>query len=154
MSYRCPAVSAIVPEFSVGAWSVQLSMMSWPFTHSRTPSSETVTFHTVSDDGVRLWVNGQLIIDNWTDHAPTENSGTIALTAGQRYDIRMDFYENGGGAVAQLYWSSPTITRHIIPQSQLYPPGSSGTTVTFTSLGAEDGYVLESSENSNVGGSS
>ena len=50
---------------------------------------------------MRLWVNGQLIVNNWTDHAPTENSGTIALTAGQRYDIRMEFYENGGGATAQ-----------------------------------------------------
>ena len=44
----------------------------------------TYTFYTVSDDGVRLWVNGQQIVNNWTDHAPTENSGTIALAAGQR----------------------------------------------------------------------
>ena len=55
----------------------------------------TYTFYTVSDDGVRLWVNGQQIINNWTDHGTTENSGTIALTAGQRYDIRMEYYENG-----------------------------------------------------------
>ena len=82
--------------------------------------SQTYTFYTTSDDGVRLWVNGQLIIDNWTDHAPTENSGTIALTAGQRYDIRMEFYENGGGAVAKLSWSGPSTPKAIIPQSQLY----------------------------------
>lgn len=90
-----------------------------------TPFSQTYTFYTVSDDGVRLWVNGQLIIDNWTDHAPTENAGTITLTGGQRYNIQMDFYENGGGALAQLSWSSPSIAKEIIPQSQLYP--SSGT---------------------------
>ena len=64
--------------------------------------SETYTFHTVSDDGVRLWVNGQTIIDNWTDHAPTENIGFIPLQAGQLYDIKMEMYESGGGAVA---WS-------------------------------------------------
>jgi hypothetical protein len=86
-----------------------------------TPFSQTYTFYTVSDDGVRLWVNGVLVIDNWTDHAPTENSGTITLSAGQRYDIRMDFYENGGGAMATLSWSSPSIGKEIIPQSQLYP---------------------------------
>ena len=63
---------------------------------------QTYTFYTQSDDGVRLWVNGQQIVNNWTDHAPIENSGTIALTAGQRYDIRMEFYENGGGATARL----------------------------------------------------
>ena len=38
--------------------------------------SELYTFYTTSDDGVRLWIDGRLIVDNWTDHPPTENSGT------------------------------------------------------------------------------
>ena len=102
-----------------------------------TPFSQTYTFYTVSDDGVRLWVNGQLIIDNWTDHAPTENSGTITLTGGQRYNIQLDFYENGGGTVAQLSWSSPSIAKEIVPQSQLYPPGGPPTPpAPPTNLGA------------------
>jgi hypothetical protein len=88
--------------------------------------SETYTFHTVSDDGVRLWVNGVALIDNWTDHAPTENAGSIALVAGQRYDIRMEYYENGGGAVARLQWSSPSTPRQAVPTSRLYPAGGSG----------------------------
>ncbi|MBI2946443.1 MAG: DUF1929 domain-containing protein [Verrucomicrobia bacterium] len=98
--------------------------------------TETVTFRTVTDDGVRLWVNGQLIIDKWIDQAPTEWTGNIALTAGQRYDIRMDFYENGGGAVAQLLWSSPNLTRQIIPQSQLYPPSAGTPPAAPTNLSA------------------
>jgi hypothetical protein len=89
--------------------------------------TETYTFYTTSDDGVRLWVNGQQIINNWTDHAPTENSGTIALSAGQQYDIRMDMFENGGGATAKLSWSSATETKKIIPQSQLFPAPFVGT---------------------------
>ena len=84
-------------------------------------NSETYTFHTTSDDGVRLWVGGKLIIDNWTDHAPTENQGTITLTAGQLYDVRMEYYENGGGAVAKLWWSSARQGKQIVPQSRLYP---------------------------------
>ena len=84
-------------------------------------TSETYTFHTTSDDGVRLWVGGKLIIDNWTDHAPTENQGTITLTAGQLYDVRMEYYENGGGAVAKLWWSSASQAKQIIPQNRLYP---------------------------------
>jgi len=83
--------------------------------------SETYTFYTTSDDGVRLWVNGSLIVDNWTDHAPTENRGTITLTAGQLYDVRMEYYENGGGAVAKLWWSSATQSKQIIPSGRLYP---------------------------------
>src|SRR6185295_1060484 len=88
--------------------------------------SETYAFFTVSDDGVRLWVNGVLVVNNWTDHAPTENSGTIGLTAGQRVDLKMEFYENGGGAVAKLLWSSPSTAKQTVPQSQLYPAASGG----------------------------
>lgn len=82
--------------------------------------SEIYTFYTVSDDGVRLWVNNQLIINNWTDHPPTENRGEISLVAGQKYDMKMEFYENGGGAAAKLLWSSPTQSKEVIPQSQLF----------------------------------
>jgi hypothetical protein len=82
--------------------------------------TETYTFYTQSDDGVRLFVNGVQIINNFTDHGSTENSGTIALTAGQRYDIRMEFYENGGLATAKLSWSSPTTPKSVVPRSQLY----------------------------------
>jgi len=84
--------------------------------------SETYTFYTLSDDGVRLWVNGVQLVNNWTDHPPTENSGTIALSAGVRYPIQMDFYENGGGASAALSWSSPSQPREIIPANRLFPP--------------------------------
>jgi len=83
--------------------------------------SETYTFYTTSDDGVRLWVNGQLIINNWTDHASTVDSNTITLTAGVKYDIEMNYYENTGGAIAKLEWSSASQPREIIPQTQLYP---------------------------------
>ena len=83
--------------------------------------SETYTFYTVSDDGVRLTINGQVVIDNLTDHAPTEDSGTITLVAGQRYDIQMEFYENAIVAVAQLLWSSASQEKQVIPQNRLFP---------------------------------
>ena len=82
--------------------------------------SETYTFHTNSDDGVRLWVNGQLLIDNWTIHPPTENTGTIALTAGQRYQVTLEYYQAAGGATIQLFWSSPSQPKQIIPRVRLY----------------------------------
>jgi PA14 domain len=87
--------------------------------------SETYTFYTQSDDGVRLWVNGQQIVNNWTNHSTVENSGTIALAAGQRYDIRMEFFENTGDATARLLWSSPSVAEAVIPSSRLFP--SAGT---------------------------
>ncbi|MGJ5634627.1 Calx-beta domain-containing protein, partial [Nostoc sp. CALU 1950] len=99
--------------------------------------SETYNFHTTTDDGVRLWVNGQQIINKFVDQSATEHSGSIALVAGQKYDIKLEYYDKTYEAVSQLSWSSASQTKEIIPQSQLYSPvlattitlGSSSTTV-------------------------
>jgi RHS repeat-associated protein len=99
--------------------------------------SQTYTFYTLTDDGVRLWVNGQLIIDKWVDQGPTEWSGQIALTAGQRYDIRMEFYENAGGATAKLLWSSASQAKGVIAQSRLYPSGAANAQVDLRWLVAD-----------------
>ncbi|GFZ82819.1 hypothetical protein GCM10008018_30880 [Paenibacillus marchantiophytorum] len=79
------------------------------------------TFYTSSDDGARLWVNNQLIIDKWIDQAETEWSGTINLTAGQKYDIKLEYYDNNEDAIAKLYWSSASQPKQIVPQNRLYP---------------------------------
>jgi uncharacterized membrane protein YgcG len=97
--------------------------------------SGSTKFYTRSDDGIRLWVNGQLLVDNWTNHGPTENSGSITLNAGQRYDVKIEYYENTGGAVASLSWSSTCETKQIVPAAQLYPPAvsSDGSQYNFES---------------------
>ena len=79
-------------------------------------------FQTYSDDGVRVWVNGVQVINNWTDHSPTTNtSTTMNLTAGQRYAVKVEFYEKGGGAVMQLRWRRPGQTTYVaIPASSLF----------------------------------
>jgi len=80
------------------------------------------TFWTNSDDGVRLKIAGETVIENWTDHAPTSDWGSISLSAGV-YELQLDFYENGGGAVMQLEYEGPGISRKIIPTSALgYEP--------------------------------
>src|SRR4030043_400788 len=58
----------------------------------------------------------------YSDLASTENRGTIDLVAGNTYSLVMDFYENGGGAVAELRWSSPSTPKQLIPQAALSPP--------------------------------
>jgi hypothetical protein len=79
-------------------------------------------FSTVSDDGVRLWINGQLVIDNWTNHTATVNtSPAISLTAGQRYTIRLDYYESTGPSRIDLRWTPPGQSMAIIPKSRLFP---------------------------------
>ncbi|MHB8062631.1 MAG: PA14 domain-containing protein [Ruminiclostridium sp.] len=82
--------------------------------------SEAYTFYATSDDGVRLWVNGKKIIDNWSDHEAIENSGTITLVAGHMYNIKLEYYNNIGQGEIRLDWSSTSQEKEIIPESQLY----------------------------------
>ncbi len=73
------------------------------------PETGNYTFSTLNSDGVRLYVNGVLVIDDFTDQTTGWTDGTpIALTAGQMYDVQMDFYENTGSAVAKLKWTGPS----------------------------------------------
>lgn len=88
--------------------------------------SQAYTFHVRADDGVRLWANNQLLVDKWIDQGATEWSGTITLSAGVRYPIRLEYYENGGSAVAELRWSSASTPKSVVPRSQLYPAASGG----------------------------
>ena len=85
--------------------------------------SETYTFYARTNDGVRLWINNQLLIDDWKDQPVAERSASLALSAGQYYDLRMDYYSVSTPAVAELRWSSPSITKMIIPQDQLSSGG-------------------------------
>lgn len=88
------------------------------------PNTETYTFYTQSDDGCRVWVNGQKIIDNFGIHSLEEHSGTFAMLKGKRYAIVVEYLEWGGGAVVKLLWSSPSQPKNFVPTSQLYPAGS------------------------------
>ncbi len=91
------------------------------------PNSETYTFHTEANDGVRLWVNNEMIIDTWTwsktwhvTQPPIEfGSGDITLTAGQQYEIILEYYEHDGNARCKLSWSTPTLTQEAIPSRYL-----------------------------------
>jgi hypothetical protein len=92
------------------------------------PLTGTYTFFTESDDGVRLWVNDQLIVDKWILQPATEWGGSINLTAGNKYPIRLEYFEEQGGAVMKLRWSHPNIAKQIIPTSQLYAQVITGIT--------------------------
>ncbi|MBX9808536.1 MAG: T9SS type A sorting domain-containing protein, partial [Flavobacteriaceae bacterium] len=103
------------PSINVDNFSVRWSGFVQPL------YSETYTFSTSSDDGIRLWVNGVQIINNWSNHSVVTNTGTISLIAGVKYSIVLEYYENTGQAVSKLLWSSPTNpTSVIIPTTQLF----------------------------------
>lgn len=90
--------------------------------------SETYTFYFTSDDGVRIWVNGRLVVDDWTLHSATTNRFTLAMAAGEAADIQIDYFENLVDASAKLEWSSASTPRQVVPRTQLYP--AAGTVLT------------------------
>ncbi|MDX2055984.1 MAG: PA14 domain-containing protein [Polyangiaceae bacterium] len=87
-------------------------------------TTEAYTFYTKTDDGVRFWLNNTLLVDKWKDQGATEYSTTAQnLVAGTAYSFRMEYYENSGGASADLRWSSASVAKQIIPTSSLAGPG-------------------------------
>lgn len=96
--------------------------------------SEPYTFTTGSDDGMRIYVAnlGEPVAGAYWDHGYYEASGTIQLTAGTRYQVRVEFFENSGGATARLFWQSPSQPREIVPLTRLQPPGVTETVVAPT----------------------
>jgi hypothetical protein len=97
--------------------------------------TQSYRFHTRTDDGVRLWINGALVIDKWIDQGAVEwSSAPIPLTAGQKYDFVMEYYENAGDALAELRWSAPSLLKEIIPTTQLYRPPAVLATIPATQV--------------------
>jgi RHS repeat-associated protein len=121
IDFSWPALSSPDPSIDSETFSVR-------WTGQITPLyTEQYTFHTQTDEGVRLWVDGQLLIDNWGAHTTTEDAGTIALQGGRRYDIKLEYYEQTGDAEARLMWSSARQSKEIVPPSRLISSSSSVT---------------------------
>ncbi|MCU1492727.1 MAG: bglK [Acidimicrobiaceae bacterium] len=89
------------PGVNPDQWSVK-----WTGTITA-PTTGTYTFSLTSDDGSRLFVNGQEVINNWSDHASTTVTGTVDLTAGTPANIEVDYYQNGGGSNVTFGWLPP-----------------------------------------------
>jgi hypothetical protein len=77
------------------------------------------TFYVTSNNGRRLWINNQLVIDKWLDDTG-ENRGKIFLSAGQKYNIKLEYFENTSAATCKLEWSSFLQGREVIAKSQFY----------------------------------
>ena len=60
-----------------------------------------------SDDGFRLYVDNKLLIEDWRDQAPRTMQRSINLEANREYTIRLEYYENSGGAMVMLGWLKP-----------------------------------------------
>lgn len=78
------------------------------------------TFYSTCDNAARLWINNELVIDKWSGSPGITYTGTISLTAGQKYNIKAEYFENDNQANCKLEWASAFQSREVIPYCQLY----------------------------------
>ncbi len=83
--------------------------------------SQTYYFVAKANDGFRLWVNNQLILDRWTTGNNVDQTGSIDLQADVLYDIKLESYELTGSCEAHLSWYSEDQARQVIPVGRLFP---------------------------------
>jgi hypothetical protein len=103
--------------------------------------SETYYFVANTDDGVKLWVNDQLIVDSWVRRSASDSVGTISLQAGVRYNVRMEYFNYGGTAGAHLSWYSPSQPKQVIPATRLYSATTAASPAVVTSPLAAVGFL-------------
>jgi uncharacterized protein (DUF1800 family) len=108
------------PDLSNGLYTVRWTGQVLP------QYSETYYFDVRSDDGCRLWVGDQLVIDDWKSQGATDVAGNINLQAGTRYNLKLEYLQTGGKAEAHLYWYSASQSKQIIPGNRLYPTNNFG----------------------------
>lgn len=86
------------------------------------PVSGTAQLQTNSDDGVRVWFDGKLVIDDWLDHATTLDTASVTLVAGRRYNVMVEYHQSTSIGALQLSWQLPGSSSFaIVPAQRLYP---------------------------------
>src|SRR5262249_30082703 len=98
------------------------------------------TFYLRSGDGSKLWVDDQLVIDKDGIHAMRERFATRTLSAGY-HSIRVESFENTGGAGLVLLWAGPGIMKSVIPAVRLFHDAPAGA-LAFRQSSAADGLVV------------
>jgi hypothetical protein len=107
----------------------------------KTGAAGNYVFSIASDDGVRLWVNGHLLIDKWVTQPISISTGNILLEAGKFYDLRLDYFQGGGAAQVHLSWQEPGQALKIILADRLFRTDWPGLTLADIS-GTEPGATV------------
>src|SRR3954468_2728791 len=87
------------------------------------PTTSDYTFHLIGDNGFRLFLDGQPVIDHWVgDWDVEQHSQPVHLAAGEAHDFKLELFQDVGGANAFLRWSTPDLAKQIVPESAFTPP--------------------------------
>ncbi|MGG7509729.1 LamG-like jellyroll fold domain-containing protein [Plantibacter sp. YIM 135249] len=114
--------------------------------------TEDYTFAAIGDNGFRVWIDGALVIDHWQkDWDNEQTSAPVALTAGQRYDIKVEQFQEAGGSNMFLRWSSASVPKQIIPATAYFAPAGFPDFVLSSEV-STDGLSIGVSSEQELGG--
>jgi peptidoglycan-binding protein ArfA len=88
--------------------------------HVYAPITGTYTFQITTDDGMRVWVGGQRILNSWRDQQVSQSTARIVLTAGRYYPIRVEYYQASRDSRATLEWQIPDTFTELAPILSAY----------------------------------
>jgi beta-glucosidase len=101
-----------IPGFSNGAFSIENFSARW--TGYFTPDeSGTYQLGMRADDGFRLWLDGKLLVEDWTTHGISSKLADVKLEKGHKYAIRVEYFQATGDAIAQIVWNNELVEKPI-----------------------------------------
>ena len=115
-----PTSAGSVPQFALHVGGGRTEDFALRFTgYIEAPADGLYTFYTNSDDGSRLYIGGDPVVNNDGLHAPVEASGIVRLAAG-KHPIIVTFFQRAGGAALEVSYEGPGVDRQIVPAEALF----------------------------------
>ncbi|MGW4873197.1 LamG-like jellyroll fold domain-containing protein [Streptomyces chartreusis] len=115
------------------------------------PTTGDYTFYAIGDNGFRLYIDGEPVIDHWEpDWDKEQTSAAIRLNAGEKHDFRLEMFQDFGGANMFLRWAGPGLSKQLVPMSAFTPPEGFEVYPVETSVAA-DGRRLRARFEGRVG---
>ncbi len=127
LEFAGPAVTRLEPridfDWGLGAPASGIAADAFTARYSgelSAPTAGRYTFYATADDGVRLSVGAERVLDDFSHHTARTSSGTVTLRANQRVAISLEYFESDGQASLKLEWSGPDLMRQVIPTAGLF----------------------------------
>ncbi len=102
--------------------------------HLMPDHTDSYTIRIESDDAIRLWIDDNLLVDNWDNTGMIESSVDVALQAYFFHKIQIEYRENEGTSHIRLFWSSSTLAEQIIPETHFFYDASGTLPVELTAF--------------------
>jgi beta-glucosidase len=105
-------IESPVPGFSTATFAIDDFSARW--TGFLTPAeSGTYQLGMRADDGFRLWIDGKLVVEDWTTHGASTKLADVKLEKGHKYAVKVEYFQGTGDAIAQFVWTTELLEKPV-----------------------------------------